>query len=129
MPDATPEDSERPTILLLEDEPAVRRSLQLLLQGNGFRVRSYGSGMALLADPTARDAKGMVADYRLADGDGLTVLRDLKAAGFSGRAILVTAFGSPELSERARAAGFSQVLEKPLAHRLVSEAMTGLGPT
>ncbi len=117
---------ERPTILLVEDEPAVRRSLQLVLQGNGFVVRSYGSAAALLADPGARDARGVVADYRLPDRDGVTMLRDLLATGFSGRAILVTAFGSPELTARARAAGYTRVLEKPLADRVLREAIADL---
>jgi FixJ family two-component response regulator len=116
----------RPTILLVEDEPAVRRSLQLVLQGNGFAVRSYGSGAALLADPDAPAAIGIVADYRLADTDGVTMMRKLKAAGFAGCAILITAFGSPELAVRAEAAGYDRILEKPLAERLLVEAMSDL---
>jgi CheY-like chemotaxis protein len=126
MSDFSSEPAERPTILLVEDEPAVRRSLQLVLLGSGYAVRSYGSGAALLADPGARHAKGVVADYRLPDSDGLAVLRALKAAGFDGRAILVTAFHSPELAARARDAGFSQVLQKPLADRLLRDAVGGL---
>lgn len=127
MSDDVPEQPGRPVMLLVEDEPAVRRSLQLILQGNGFDVHSYGSGAALLADPSARYARGIVADYRLPDSDGLTILRGLKAAGFDGHAILITAFGSAQLSAQAEAAGFDRVLEKPLADRLLSEAVAGLG--
>lgn len=114
------------TILLVEDDPAVRRSLQLILQGTGFAVRSYATGAALLADPNVRDAQGVVVDYRLPDCDGLQVLRGLYAAGFRGSAVLITGFGSPELERQAREAGFARVLEKPLADRVLREAMAGL---
>jgi len=113
-------------MLLVEDEPALRRSLQLVLQGSGFTVRSYGSGATLLADPDAGGADALVADYRLPDGDGLSVLRGLQAVGFRGQAILITAFGSPDLAVRAREAGFDRVFEKPLADRVLRDALSGL---
>ena len=113
-------------VLLVEDDPAVRRSLQLVLQGSGFAVRSYATSAALLADPVARDAHAIVADYRLPDSDGLQVLLALRNAGFRGSAILVTAFGTRELERRARQAGFARVLAKPLADRVLREAITGL---
>ena len=113
-------------VLLVEDDPAVRRSLQLVLQGSGFVVRSYATGAALMADPNVRDALAIVADYRLPDGDGIRLLEDLRKAGFGGRAILVTGFGTPELEISARAAGYARVLEKPLADRVLRETMAGL---
>ena len=122
----TPSTKRRPVMLLVEDEPAVRRSLQLVLQGSGFTVRSYGSGATLLADPDAGGADGLVADYRLPDGDGLSVLRGLRAVGFRGQAILITAFGSSDLVVRAREAGFDRVLEKPLGDRVLRDAISGL---
>lgn len=113
-------------VLLVEDDPAVRRSLQLVLQGSGFVVRSYATCAALLADPCVSDACAVVADYRLPDSDGVRLLEDLRQAGFRGRAVLVTGFGSPELAVSARAAGFARVLEKPLADRVLRETMAGL---
>ena len=113
-------------VLLVDDDPAVRRSLQLVLQGSGFVVRSYATGRALLADPNVGDALAIVADYRLPDGDGVRLLEDLRKAGFRGRAVLVTGFGTPELEISARAAGYARVLEKPLADRVLRETMAGL---
>ncbi|MBW8744631.1 MAG: response regulator [Sphingomonas sp.] len=113
-------------VLLVEDDPAVRRSLQLVLQGSGFLVRSHATGAALLADPNVGTAQAMVADYRLPDSDGVRLLQDMQKAGFRGQAILVTGFGSPELEMSARAAGYARVLEKPLADRVLRETMAGL---
>jgi len=115
-------------VLLVEDDPAVRRSLQLVLQGSGFLVRSYATGAALLADPSAADADAIVADYRLPDSDGVCLLQDLRKAGFDGPAVLVTGFGSPALAVSAKAAGYARVLEKPLADRVLRETMAGLFP-
>ena len=126
MTERAPETAERPTILLVEDEPAVRRSMQLVLQGSGFAVRSYASGAAAVADPEVGKARGLIADFRLPEGDGLSVLRALRAAGFSGRAILVTAFPTMELEANARREGFLRVLPKPLTTRMLREAMTDL---
>lgn len=116
----------KPTILLVEDDPAVRRSLQLIFHGNGFVVRSYGTVAASLADPNMSAIEGVIADYRLPDGDGIGLLGAMKTAGFRGHAILITAFGTPDLEARARAAGFSRVLDKPLADRMLRETMSGL---
>jgi len=113
-------------VLLVDDDPAVRRSLQLVLQGSGYVVRSYATGGALLADPNVSDALAIVADYRLPDSDGVRLLEDLRKAGFRGRAVLVTGFGTPELEISARAAGYARVLEKPLADRVLRETMAGL---
>jgi len=113
----------KPLVLLVEDEPSVRRSMQLLLQGHGFQVRSYGTEGALLADPMAPSAQGMVTDYQLPDGDGVDALNRLRSQGFAGGAIMVTAFNSTELTRRAEQAGFHRVLDKPLADRALTVAL------
>lgn len=110
---------ERPTVLMLEDDPAVRRSMQLLLQGRGFNVRAYSSPGPLLADEAAASAVCLVADYRLQEGDGIAALGSLRSAGFHCPAILVTAFPSQQVHQSALAAGFAEVLEKPLREHVL----------
>ncbi|CAN5583864.1 N/A [soil metagenome] len=119
-------EQDRPTVLLVEDDHGVRRSLQLLLRGRGLEVRAYASGAALLADPLAMSASCLVADYRMPIVDGLHVLKGLRALGWTGSALLVTGFYSPELVARALAAGFSQVIEKPMAEAPLAEAVERL---
>jgi FixJ family two-component response regulator len=106
--------SGRPRILLSEDDPAVRRSIQLLLVSRGYDVRAYTSASALLSDPLALAAKGLIADYRMPDVDGITMLKRLRAAGWNGAALLITGFPARELVRRAASEGFHAVLEKPL---------------
>lgn len=111
------------TILLSDDDHAVRRSLQLMLCACGYAVRSYTSGRALLADPQALVADCLIIDYRMPDVDGLTVLGRLRASGWRGRALLMSAYCSCSLTARARNAGFDAVIAKPFIARAVREAI------
>lgn len=122
--------AQRPRLALAEDDAGVRRSLQLLFRARGFDVRAYASGAALLADPLARAACCVVADYQLDEIDGIEVLARLRATGWSGPAVLITGFPSAEVSARATAEGFSEVLEKPLREHTLGNAiarLTGVG--
>jgi FixJ family two-component response regulator len=114
----------------VEDDAGVRRSLQLLFRARGFEVRAYAAGAALIADPTTRNACCLVADYRLEETDGIEVLSRLREDGWSGPAVLITAFPSADLTERALAHGFSQVLEKPFREHALGDVvarLTGAG--
>lgn len=111
----------RPGLLLIEDDAGLRRSFQLLLQGQGFAVRAYASATTALADVRSHDAAVLVVDYRLPDNDGFEVLRTLRARGWQGRAVMITGFPSDALATRAAGAGFAAFLEKPVQpHRLIT---------
>lgn len=115
-----------PVLLLLEDNPGVRRSLQLLLQGQGFDVRAYASGATLLADGEADRGICLVSDYQLEDMTGIEVLGELRARGWLRPAILITGMPSAELHARATAAGFSQLFEKPLLSFSLASAVRAI---
>jgi FixJ family two-component response regulator len=120
IPSPGPTDEHPRVVLLIEDDEAVRRSLQLLLHWRGYDVRSFASAGPVLDGDGVGNIDVLVTDYRLPDGDGIGVLRALRRSGWSGKAILITAFPSTTLTESARATGFDAVLEKPLRqHELV----------
>jgi len=118
--------SSRPRILIVEDDPAVRRSLLLLLQGRNFDVRAHATGPTLLADAARQAPDCVIADYVLEDGDGIAMLRALRRQGWDGPAILVSAFASEALALDAREVGFTQVFEKPLREGALIEAVSRL---
>ena len=117
--------TQRPRILLVEDDDGVRRSLHLMLHGQGFDVRSYCAAAPLLADPSVNGAQCLIVDYRLPDSDGLDVLRALRQSGWHGRSVLITAYPSPSVREAAQSCGFDAVLEKPLRQHELIDAIEG----
>ncbi|HEX7871742.1 MAG TPA: response regulator [Sphingobium sp.] len=118
-------------IIIVEDDPAVRRSLQLLLVAQGHEVRTYPSGEAVLAETQDQPADCFIADYRLADMDAIELLSRLRARGTTWPAVLITGLRTPELDEKALAAGFAAIFEKPLRLHTLTDVvarLTGLGP-
>jgi FixJ family two-component response regulator len=112
--------------LLAEDDAAVRRSLQLLLQARGYDVRAHANGRTLLDDPLCSGAACLVADYQLDELDGFEILSRLRARGWIGPAVLITAYPSPVLQERAAGRGFEAVIEKPFREGAVAETVARL---
>ena len=116
----------RPMILLMEDDPAVRRSLQLLLRARGFDVRAHAAGAPLLADDNVGRAACLIADYRVDDIDGIDLLVRLRARHWAAPAILITGYSSDLLRGRATAAGYAIVLDKPIRDHALVEAVDRL---
>jgi len=119
-------DAVRPRILLAEPDNGVRRSLQLLLQARGYDVRAHASGRTLLDDPLSPGAVCLVADNQLESPDGFEILSRLRARGWSGPAILITAAVVPGLQDRAAGQGFCAVIEKPFREGAVSDTIARL---
>lgn len=119
----------RPCVLLIEDNAAVRRSVQLLLQGRGFDVRAYAEAARLLADDNIWRASCLVADLRLGEDDGIDLLLSLRRRGWLGQAILISALFSEQVRRSALSGGFAAVLEKPLRPRELVDAVARLVPT
>ena len=109
----------RPRILLVEDDDAVRRSLQLLLISQGYDVRAYRTGTGLAGDPEAIKAVCLVADLIMPESDALQLLHDLRGAGWSGPAILISGHLTDEWASQAMAAGYAAVLPKPIGETVL----------
>jgi FixJ family two-component response regulator len=117
---------ERSKIAIVEDDPGVRRSLQLLLQGQGFDVRAYVSGEALLRDETTTNPACLIVGYLLNGVDGIELLSTMRQRGWARPAVLVTGVPSSEVWRRAADAGYSMVFEKPLRERSLVGAVSRL---
>ena len=110
-------------VLIVEDDPGARRSLLLLLTGRGFDAAAFPTAAQAIASAAARPPACLVADYRLVDGDGIALLAALRADGWTGPAILISAYSSPALSEQASAAGFAFIFDKPLREHALVDAV------
>lgn len=113
----------RGRIVIVEDDAGVRRSLQLLLAGHGYHVRAYPSARGLASDPEALKADCLVADLVMPDSDGLALLRQLRQAGWAGRAVLISGHLDTGWEARARSEGFDAVFVKPLVEAALTECL------
>ena len=118
----------RGRILLVEDDPAVRRSLQLLLAGHGYEVRAYPGAEGLAADPEALRAECLVADLVIPGVDGVALLQALRRAGWGGKAVLISGNLTRASIERAAAEGFDAILAKPFADSALLNSLGALLP-
>lgn len=122
---AAPTSNERTPISLVDDDMVLRRRLQLLLRASHYDVRAYSTAETLLADPVSRTSACLISDLHMPEMDGFTLLRRLRAGGWSEPAILITSSQDADLSRKATDEGFHAVLIKPLADRLVLHAVQG----
>jgi FixJ family two-component response regulator len=101
-------------VIIVDDDPAVLRSLKFALEIEGLDVRTYGDAQSLLLDGQLPSDGCLVIDYAMAGMDGFELIDRLRRRNVRLPAILMTGLPSPEIRERARRAGFCKVLEKPL---------------
>jgi two-component system KDP operon response regulator KdpE len=69
----------RPVVLVIEDEPQIRRFLRASLDAEGFAVEEAASGEQGLAMAANRKAEVVILDLGLPDLDGVEVIRRLRA--------------------------------------------------
>ncbi len=98
-------------VIVVDDDDAVRDSLQVLLETAGYQVRGHASGAALLADVPA--AGCILLDIRMPEMDGITVLDRLREQGARLPVIVITGHGDVPLAVRAMKAGAIDFIEKP----------------
>jgi two-component system, LuxR family, response regulator FixJ len=101
-------------IYVVDDDSDVLGSLQFLLETDGFTVRTFKSGAALLGDAASDDADCFVIDYKMPNMNGLDLVKRLRHRDISAPVILITGYPDEHISERAASAGVHHVLRKPL---------------
>ncbi|MGE3957977.1 MAG: sigma-54-dependent transcriptional regulator [Vicinamibacterales bacterium] len=110
----TADAAKSPTLLVVDDDPAMLVLLDRVASDLGFSVVRMTDGReALAALPTLRP-DGAVIDVGLADVDGMSVLREIKAADPQSQVILMTGSGSIGSAVEAIKAGALDYISKPL---------------
>ena len=87
--------------------------LEAALSLNGFRVSLAKTGREAIAAANQQSFDAVISDIYMPEGDGLEVLRELRASQPSLPVILMTAQGELDVTVRALAEGASDVIAKP----------------
>ena len=106
--------SSKPTIYVVDDDAGVLGSLQFLLETDGFEVRTFRSGTALLNAAAPDGIDCLVIDYKMPDINGIDLVARLRSRHIAAPVILITGYPDENISARAAAAGVEHVLQKPL---------------
>lgn len=102
------------TVFVVDDDQAVRDSLQQLLQAVGLRVQTYGSARDFLAVYRPDTPGCLVLDIRMPGMGGLDLQAQLVQEGVQLPIIFLTGHGDVPAAVRALKAGAMDFLQKPV---------------
>ena len=101
-------------ILVIEDEPALRKSLAMFLGEKGYEVATAATAAQGMETAGRFTPRVIILDLRLPDGSGLDLLAPLGKTLPEARAIVITAHHDMETTIAAMRAGAFDYLHKPL---------------
>ena len=102
-----------PLMAIVDDDDALRNSLDNLLRSVGFRVQGFASAEAFLQAQHAPETACLILDVRLPGMNGLELQQQLGAAHGHIPIIFVTAYADDDVRAHALAAGAVAFLSKP----------------
>lgn len=98
-------------ISIVDDDPAVTDSIQLLLQSRGFKTECHADAASLLA--AAPDTDCILSDVRMPGMNGVDMMRELQTRKDVRPVILLTGHGDIEMAVNAIKGGAFDFIEKP----------------
>lgn len=115
-----------PRVLIVEDEPALRRALAINLKARHYEVQAVGTGTAALAAAAAGELDLVILDLGLPDLDGVDVIRGLR--GWRPVPVIVLSARDAQAQKvRALDAGADDYVTKPFGMaELVARIRTAL---
>jgi CheY-like chemotaxis protein len=119
-------------VLVVDDDPVVGKSFNRVLSGKGYIVVTADDGYDALQKLQSETYDAVFTDLRMPGMNGLEVAERIKARQPWVPVVIVTGYGSKTSEERARAAGVSDFLHKPLSPEMIEDstarAMTWKAP-
>lgn len=116
-----------PLVLIVDDEEGIRESLSVILEDEGYRIASAGSGEDALLILQEQFPDLIILDVWLPGMDGIQTLQEIAALKREVPVIMISGHGNIEVAVRATRMGAYDFLEKPLSlERVVLSARRAL---
>jgi signal transduction histidine kinase/ActR/RegA family two-component response regulator len=113
-------------VLVVDDQADARELTERLLRSHGAEVRTADGVRPALELVHEQHFDLIISDIGMPDQDGLDLLREVRARGYTMPAIALTAFARPEDQERSIAAGYQLHLAKPIDPSRLAAAVAGV---
>jgi FixJ family two-component response regulator len=100
-------------IFVVDDDPAVRETLSVVLSAAGYQVVCFADGAALLAVARSRSPLCIFLDVHIPGRSGLDILRELHAEDYPAPIFMISGLGDIAMAVEAIKNGALDFIEKP----------------
>jgi FixJ family two-component response regulator len=112
-----------PTVFIIDDDAAVRASIQDLLESLGLRSESFATAEQFLRSRRSEGPSCLILDVRLPGINGLDFQRRLADAGFQIPIVFITGHGDIPMTVKAMKSGAVEFLTKPFHDQDLQDAI------
>jgi FixJ family two-component response regulator len=112
-----------PLISIVDDDDAVRNSLDDLIRSIGFGTQGFSSADAFLSSNQARDTACLILDVRMPGMNGIDLQRQIVATNWRIPIIFITSHADDDARARALKAGAVAFLYKPFREEELLDAL------
>jgi len=109
-------------VLVVDDDPVVRKSFDRVLSSKGYAVITAGNGEEALRKLNEEKYDVVYTDVRMPGMSGLEVAEQVKARKPWTPVVIITGYGTEAAEARAKAAGVSSFLHKPLSPEMIEDS-------
>ena len=113
----------KPTIFIVDDDPSVRESTELMLKSVGFNVKAFSSAQDFLKANVEEYPGCLILDVRMPGISGLDLQEKLVSSKTRLPVIFITGHGTVPMSVRAMKAGAVDFLQKPFEEQDLLDAV------
>ena len=100
-------------IFVVDDDPAVRETLSMVLSAGGYQVICFADGAALLAVARSRTPSCILLDVHIPGKSGLDILRELHGEDYPAPIFMISGQGDITMAVSAIKSGALDFIEKP----------------
>lgn len=104
--------SAKEKILVVDDQPSIRRLLEEILTDEGYAVTTASNGLEAL-ERIEEDTALVLMDMKMPGMDGIETLKELNSVGHCGKVVMMTAYGELDLVQKAKDFGAFDYVIKP----------------
>jgi len=105
--------TEMNNILIIDDDTDMCWVLSEVLKEEGYGTHIVHDKKNALSGLAKQKYDLVVLDYKIGDEDGLSILEEIKKKKYSGKVVMISAYGNKEINEKARLNGAVDFIDKP----------------